>query len=81
LKVYLDVDGQKRLIGRAEIPADAGPIFEVPLFGSASTMVEQFVIGTVTHLRPGNATPMVERAVIVSPGQLFELLPGWQPTM
>lgn len=81
MKVYLDVDGKKRLIGRADIPVDAGPIFKVPLFGAASTMMEQFMIGTVTHLQPGMSAPVVEQAVIVSAGQLFELLPGWQPAM
>jgi len=78
VKVYLDESGEKRLIGRADVPEDCGPVFEVPLFGAASTIAEQFTIGTVTHFLAGGG-PVVERAVLASPGQLVELLPGWQP--
>jgi hypothetical protein len=79
MKVYLDDFGEKRLVGRADIPADIGPVYEVPLFGAASIIRERFTIGTVTSLPAGEAPPRVERAVLISPGQLVELLPGWQP--
>lgn len=78
MKVYRDENGEKRLIGRADIPADVGPIYEVPLFGAASTIVEQYAIGTVTHLPAGGDGPLVERAVFITQGQYPELLPGWQ---
>ena len=29
MKVYLDEDGEKRLIGRADVPEDCGPVFEI----------------------------------------------------
>jgi hypothetical protein len=79
VKVYHDDDGEKRLIGRADVPEDVGPIYEVRLFGPASTIVEQFAIGTVTHLPFGNIDPIVERAVLVAKGQYPDILPGWQP--
>ena len=79
MKVYLDECGEKRLVGRADIPDDTGPVYEVPLFGGALIIRECFTIGTVTHLPVGDAVPCVERAVLLSPGQLVELLPRWQP--
>ncbi len=79
MKVYMDECGEKRLVGRADIPADTGPVYEVPIFGAASIIRERFTIGTVTHLSAGSAAPNVERAVLLAPGQLFDLLPGWQP--
>ena len=79
MKVYSDEGGDRRLIGRAEVPEDVGPVYEVPLFGAASTISESFAIGTVTHLPEGGGAPVVERAVLAAPGQLVDLLPGWQP--
>ena len=79
MKVYTDDDGGRRLIGRADVPEDAGPVFEVPMFGAASTIAERFAIGTVTHLLEGGGAHVVERAVLAVPGQLVELLPGWEP--
>jgi len=78
VKVYLDEAGERRLIGRADIPENVGPIYEVRLFGAASTIVEPFTIGTVTLL-PAGGDPVVERAVLVAQGQYPDLLPGWQP--
>ena len=79
MRVYLDNDGDKRLIGRVDVPEDCGPIFEVPLFDAASTIVEQFALGTVTHMPKGGGAPEVERVVLASAGQLVEILPGWEP--
>ena len=79
MKVYLDDAGEKRLLGRAEVPEDVGAVYELPLFGAASTIVEHFAIGTVTHLPEGGGAPVVERAVVLTPDQRPELLPGWQP--
>ncbi len=79
MKVCLDDGGEKRLIGRADVPDEHGPALEVPLFGPASIIAERFTIGTVTHLPPNGGPPMVERAVLLEPGQLAEVLPGWQP--
>lgn len=79
MKVYLDEGGERRLIGRADVPSDCGPVFEVPLFGAASTIAEAFTVGAVTHLPEGGDAPVVERAVLAPPGQLVELLPGWVP--
>ena len=77
MKVYVDDGGDKRLVGRADVPEECGPVFEVPMFGAASTIAERFTIGAVTHLPEGGGAPVVERAVLAAPGQLVELLPGW----
>jgi hypothetical protein len=79
MKVYLDDGGLRRLIGRADVPLEHGPVLEVALFGPTSIIRERFAIGTVAPLPAGGDTPVVERAVLVAPGQLAELLPGWQP--
>jgi hypothetical protein len=79
MKVYTDDDGGHRLLGRADVPDDCGPVYEVPLFGAASVIAEEFAVGVVTHLPEGGGTPVAERAVLVAPGQLVELLPGWEP--
>jgi hypothetical protein len=77
MKVYRDDNGSRTLIGRADIAEDHGPVLEIPLFGAASTIVERYTIGVVTHLRPDGQPPLVERAVLISDQQLPELLPGW----
>ena len=79
MKVYVCEDGEKRLVGRADVPANAGPVFRAPMFGAASIIVEPFVVGAVTHLPAGGGAPVVERAVLAAPGQMVELLPGWVP--
>lgn len=79
MKVYVDDCGEKRLIGRADVPDGQDLFYEVSLFGAISTMIERFTLGVVTHLPAGGAVPIVERAVLLSPGQQPELLPGWQP--
>ena len=79
MDVYIDDDGEMRLVGHAAVPADCGPVFEVPLFGPASVIRERFTIGTVTLLPEGGGEPVVIRAVLLSAGQPPELLPGWRP--
>jgi hypothetical protein len=79
VKVYVDDGGEKRLIGRADLSPDSKPVLEVRLFGVHAIICEQFTIGTVTRLPAGAAGPVVERAVLLAPGQPPELLPGWQP--
>ena len=61
------------------MPEGCGPVFEVPLFGAASTIAERFAIGAVTRLPEEGGGAVVERAVLAAPGQLVELLPGWAP--
>jgi hypothetical protein len=78
MKVYENEDGSKRLVGRAEVPDDVGPVLEIPLFGAASVIVERYTIATVTHSLPGGQIS-VERAVLLSRGQPPDLLPRWQP--
>lgn len=79
MKVYVDETGEKRLIGRADIPDDVGPIYEVHLFGASSTITDHFTVGAVSHLGAKPEEIHVERAIILGPGQRPELLPGWQP--
>jgi hypothetical protein len=79
VKVYRDVDGEKHLIGRADIPENAGPTYEVRLFGTSSSIVEHFMISAITHLARDGVEPSVERAVLVARGQYPDILPGWQP--
>jgi transcriptional regulator with XRE-family HTH domain len=78
MKVYEVHGDAPRLVGRCEVPDDVGPVFEVPLFGIKSVIREQYTIGTVTHVQTGEAA-RVERAVLLSPGQPPEILPGWAP--
>ncbi len=71
--------GRRRTAGGARGRAKAcGPAYGVPLFGAASTIAERFVVGAVTRFPAGGAM-LVERAVLVVPGQPVELLPGWVP--
>ena len=77
MKVYRDEDGERRLIGRADVPEGNGPVFEVLLFRGASAIAESFTVGTVTHLPQGGGAPVVERAVLLAPGRTAKLLPGW----
>ena len=79
MKVYFEHNGERRLIGRADLPEDCGPVFEVPLLGTASTIAERFAVGAVTRLPEGGGAPVVERAVLAVEGQLVGLLPGWTP--
>ena len=79
MKVYIDDCGEKRLIGRADVPDEQVLVYEVSLFGANSTITEQFMLGVITHLAADGADPFVERAVLLAPGQQPELLPGWQP--
>ena len=79
MKVYLDEDGTKRLIGRADVPEDCGPVYELELFDPDSIIREHFTVGSVTHLPDRGDVPVVERAVLAAPRQLVELLPGWKP--
>ena len=77
MKVYVDDDNGRRLVGRADVPDDCGPVYEVPMFGAASTIAERFAVGAVTCLPEGGGAPVVERAVLLAPGQIAKLLPGW----
>lgn len=78
MKVYLATEEGYRLIGRAEIPADCGPVHREYLFGALSTVVEEFAIGSVASL-DSTGTVRVDRGVLLSPLQRPEVLPGWTP--
>jgi hypothetical protein len=79
MQVFLDVDGEKHLVGRADVPPDCGPVFEVRLFGPASIIVELYSIGAVSRLPDRASVPVVVQAVLLGRGQTPEFLPGWQP--
>lgn len=79
MKVYLCEGGEKRLVGLADVPESAGPVFRTPMFGAASIILEPFVVGAVTHPPQDGGAPVVERAVLAAPGQMVDLLPGWAP--
>lgn len=79
MKVCADEDGSKRLAGRAEVEDDGTLVYRVYLFGAASTITDDFTIGTVTQLGSGAEPWRLEPAILLSPGQRPELLPGWQP--
>ena len=79
MKVHLDENGGTRLVGRADVPEDCGPVYEVPAVREALAITEEFAVGAVTHLPEGGGAAVVERAVLVVPGQPVELLPGWVP--
>jgi hypothetical protein len=40
MKVYEMQGNEPRLLGRCELPADVGPVFEVPFFGTTSVIRE-----------------------------------------
>ena len=79
MKVYVnDTDGN-RLLGRADIPQDhPGAVYEVPLFGPVSIIMERFTIGTMSTPAAGGEWN-VERVVLLSPLQSPDLLPEWTP--
>ncbi len=77
MRVYLDDNGEKRLVGRADVPVGHGPVLEIPVPGAMAVVAERFTIGTVTHVPAGGGAPIVERAVLMAPGQIAKLLPGW----
>jgi hypothetical protein len=79
VKVYRFDGTEYHLIGRADVPDEGSPVYEMPLFGPVSVIVERFTISAVTHLRPGSTPPLVERALVLADEQRPEILPGWQP--
>ena len=79
MEVYTDDDGGRRLIGRADVPDDCGPVYEVPVVREALAIAEEFAVGTVMYAPEGGGPPVVERVVLAVPGQMVELLPGWMP--
>ena len=79
MKVYVAYEGKRLLVGQADLPERCGPVHEVRLFGSASTLVERFVVGAVPAAPGNEGAPAMEWAVLAEPGQPVELLPGWGP--
>ncbi len=79
MRVYTDDDGGRRLIGRADVPDDCGPVYEVPVVKEAFAVTEEFAVGTVMFAPEGGGAPRAERVVLAVPGQSVELLPGWEP--
>jgi hypothetical protein len=78
MKVFSRDTGETRLIGRCDIPDDTVDVYDVPLFGAKSVIVERFGIGYVNMFR-SDGTYTSEGGVLLVPGQDPELLPGWQP--
>ncbi|MDB5413824.1 MAG: hypothetical protein JWR10_2159 [Rubritepida sp.] len=78
VKVYLSVEAEHRLIGRADIPDDHVPVLEIPIYGFARVIRVRFAIGAISRLT-AEGKMVVERAVLMSKGQIPALLPGWQP--
>lgn len=78
MRVFIDENGERRLVGRADIPDDVGNVYKIHLFGPTSIIREEFAVGTVTHLGPGKLDLDVERVILLAPDQRPELLPGWQ---
>lgn len=79
MRVYSFDGGERRLIGRTDLPEGAGPVYAVPLSGPVSVTEERFIIGAVTRQPAGGGAPEVEQAVLAAPGQPVQLLPGWEP--
>jgi hypothetical protein len=79
MNVYLSDLGCLHLLGSATLPEDYCGAYEAPVCGSANAIIERFAIGTIIRLPADGGTPVVERAVLASPGQIVELLPGWEP--
>lgn len=79
MKVYRDEAGARQLLGRADIPDDVGPVYEVHLFGASSMIADHFTVGVITHLGVGPNDLRVERVILLAVGQRPEILPGWEP--
>jgi hypothetical protein len=79
MNVYVEYNGSMSLVGRADVLDDGRPVFEVQLFSAAAAITDAFVIGSVTHLPSGGGEPVVERGILLAPGQYPDVLPGWQP--
>lgn len=80
VRVYVDDEGGRRLVWRADVPEDDGPVFEAPMLGAAApSIIETFAIGAATRLSEGGDVPVVDRVVLAAPGQFVHLLPGWAP--
>ena len=75
MKVYCFDGGERQLIGRADLPDNAGPFYAVPRSGPVPAVAERFIIGTVTRLPAGTGASEVEQAVLAAPGQPVHLLP------
>jgi hypothetical protein len=74
MQVYVQEPAGHRLIGRADVAENQRPIFDVP----GTTTMERFGIEAILHLRPDGRFE-IERAVVLTPGQSPEALPGWAP--
>ena len=79
MRVYLLDNGERRLVGCADIADQHGAVYMVQS-GAGSAVTERFVIGTVAHRPEGGGAAVMERAVLAAPGQIVELLPGWVPS-
>lgn len=73
MNVYAGPEGRRCLVGRARVPWDHGPILV------AGETREQFAIHAIRC--PGERGGLVEIAVLLSPGQRPDLLPGWRPAI
>ncbi|MBS7811434.1 hypothetical protein [Roseococcus pinisoli] len=71
MNVYDGREGHRRLLGQAQLPWDHGPILILRDTG------EQFALHPIRCL--DEAGLVVETAVLLSPGQRPDLLPGWRP--
>ncbi len=58
VKVYVDDDDGRQTVGRADVPEDCGPVYEVPAVTEALAVLEEFAVGTVvTHVPEGGGAP------------------------
>lgn len=79
MKVYLELKGERRLIGHADIKDDGQPAHRVLLFGDdAPSVVDVFPIVELV-VPPADGGWSIERVLIVQPMQRPEVLPGWRP--
>lgn len=71
MNVYRGRRGRLRLLGQAQLPWDHGPVLVLRATG------EQFALHPIRC--PDELGLVVETAVLLSPGQRPEQLPGWRP--
>ena len=76
MRVYRFDGGERQLIGRTDLPDDAGPFYAVSLPGPVSVIEERFIIGTVARMAADSGTFEVEQAVLAALDQPVQLLPG-----
>ena len=78
MKVFRNINGEVRLIGRCDLADDGGEWFDVAIFGDACIGFNPYCLPTALS-DPSDEASLPERGVLLSAEEPCELLPGWTP--